>query len=67
MLPIQMKKIENLNAFKTMTKDWKWENIPLYQSSSLFHTQQINSVNIKKHKKGILQLNHDLQLHTVNY
>ena len=24
MLPIQMKKIENLNTFKTMTKDWIW-------------------------------------------
>ena len=30
MLPIQMKKIENPNTFKTMTKDWTWENIPSY-------------------------------------
>ena len=30
MLPIQMKKIENLNTFKTMTKDWIWKNIPSY-------------------------------------
>ena len=30
MLPIQMKKIENPNTFKTMTKDWIWENIPSY-------------------------------------
>ena len=28
MLPIQMKKIKNPNTFKTMTKDWIWENIP---------------------------------------
>ena len=30
MLPIQMKKIETLSTFKTMTKDWIWENIPSY-------------------------------------
>ena len=30
MLPIQMKKTENPNTFKTMTKDWIWENIPSY-------------------------------------
>ena len=30
MLPIQMKKTEKPNAFKTMTKDWIWENIPSY-------------------------------------
>ena len=28
MLPIQMKKTENPNTFKTLTKDWIWENIP---------------------------------------
>ena len=36
MLPIQMKKIENPNTFKTMTKDWIWENIPSYQRSVNF-------------------------------
>ena len=30
MLPIQMKKTDNPNTFKTMTKDWIWENIPSY-------------------------------------
>ena len=30
MLPIQMKKMEDPNTFKTMTKDWIWENIPSY-------------------------------------
>ena len=30
MLPIQMKKTENPNTFKTLTKDWIWENIPSY-------------------------------------
>ena len=30
MLPIQMKKTENPNTFKNMTKDWIWENIPSY-------------------------------------
>ena len=30
MLPIQMKKTEKPNAFKTMTKNWIWENIPSY-------------------------------------
>ena len=30
MLPIQMRKLENPNTFKSMTKDWIWENIPLY-------------------------------------
>ena len=30
MLPIKMKKMEDPNTFKTMTKDWIWENIPSY-------------------------------------
>ena len=30
MLPIQMKKTENSNTFKTMIKDWIRENIPSY-------------------------------------
>ena len=30
MLPIQMKKTENPNTLKNMTKDWIWENIPSY-------------------------------------
>ena len=30
MLPIKMKKMEDPNIFKTMTKDWIWENIPSY-------------------------------------
>ena len=30
MLPIQMRKTENPNTFKIMTKDWIWENIPSY-------------------------------------
>ena len=30
MLPIQMKKIENPNTFKTMIKDWIWEDRPSY-------------------------------------
>ena len=30
MLPIQMKKIENPNTLKTMTKDWIWEDRPSY-------------------------------------
>ena len=33
MLLIKMKKMEDPNTFKTMTKDWIWENIPSYQSS----------------------------------
>ncbi len=28
MLPVQMRKLEDPNTFKTMTKDWIWENIP---------------------------------------
>ena len=28
MLPIKMKQMEHPNTFKTMTKDWIWENIP---------------------------------------
>ena len=28
MLPVQMRKLEEPNTFKTMTKDWIWENIP---------------------------------------
>ena len=28
MLPIKMKKVEDPSAFKTMTKEWIWENIP---------------------------------------
>ena len=30
MLPIKMKQMEDPNNFKTMTKDWTWENIPSY-------------------------------------
>ena len=30
MLPIKMKKVEDPSAFKTMTKEWIWENIPSY-------------------------------------
>ena len=30
MLPIKMKQMEDPNTFKTMTKDWIWENIPSY-------------------------------------
>ena len=30
MLPIKMKKMEDPNTFKTMTKEWIWENIPSY-------------------------------------
>ena len=30
MLPTKMKKMEDPNTFKTMTKDWIWENIPSY-------------------------------------
>ena len=30
MLPIKMKKVEDPNTFKTMTKEWIWENIPSY-------------------------------------
>ena len=30
MLPIEMKKMEDPNTFKTMTKGWIWENIPSY-------------------------------------
>ena len=30
MLPIKMKKMEDPNTFKTMTKDWIWKNIPSY-------------------------------------
>ena len=33
MLPIEMKQMEDPNTFKTMTKNWIWENIPSYQSS----------------------------------
>ena len=28
MLPVQMRKLEDPNTFKAMTKDWIWENIP---------------------------------------
>ena len=30
MLPIKMKKVEDPNTFKAMTKEWIWENIPSY-------------------------------------
>ena len=30
MLPIKMKQMEDPNTFKTMAKDWIWENIPSY-------------------------------------
>ena len=30
MLPIQMKKTENPDTFKSTTKDWIWKNIPSY-------------------------------------
>ena len=30
MLPIKMKQMEDPDAFKTMTKDWIWDNIPSY-------------------------------------
>ena len=30
MLPIKMKQMEDPDAFKTMTKNWIWENIPSY-------------------------------------
>ena len=30
MLPIKMKKKENSNTFKILTKYWIWENIPSY-------------------------------------
>ena len=30
MLPIKLKKVEDPSAFKTMTKEWIWENIPSY-------------------------------------
>ena len=30
MLPMKMKKMEDPNTFKTMTKEWIWENIPSY-------------------------------------
>ena len=30
MLPIEMRKVEDPSAFKTMTKKWIWENIPSY-------------------------------------
>ena len=33
MLPIKMKQMEDPDAFKTMTKDWIWDNIPSYWSS----------------------------------
>ena len=29
-IKIKMKKMEDPNTFKTMTKDWIWENIPSY-------------------------------------
>ena len=29
MLPLEMKKMEDPNIFKTKTKEWIWENIPL--------------------------------------
>ena len=28
MLPLEMKKMEDPNTFKTKTKEWIWENIP---------------------------------------
>ena len=30
MLPIHLREIGNPNTFKTMTKHWIWENIPLH-------------------------------------
>ena len=30
MLPFQMRETKNPNIFKTMSKDWIWENIPSY-------------------------------------
>ena len=30
MLPLKMKKMEDPNTFKTITKDWIWENTPAY-------------------------------------
>ena len=30
MLPIKLKIVEDPSAFKTMTKEWIWENIPSY-------------------------------------
>ena len=30
MLPFQMREAKTLNAFKTMSKDWIWKNIPSY-------------------------------------
>ena len=30
MLPIQRRETQNPKTFKTMTKDWIWENIPSY-------------------------------------
>ena len=30
MLPIKIKQMEDPNTFKTMTKDWIWDNIPSY-------------------------------------
>ena len=30
MLPIKMKKVEDQNTFKAMTKEWIWENISSY-------------------------------------
>ena len=30
MLPLEMKKMEDPNIFKTKTKEWIWENIPSY-------------------------------------
>ena len=30
MLPIEMKKVEDPNTFKTLTKEWIWKNIPSY-------------------------------------
>ena len=29
-LPIKLKKVEDPSAFKIMTKEWIWENIPSY-------------------------------------
>ena len=30
MLPLQMRETKNPNTFKSMTKDWIWNNIPSY-------------------------------------
>ena len=30
MLTLQMRETKNPNAFKTMSKDWIWKNIPSY-------------------------------------